>query len=112
MYIYIQDLKNIKNVKRSRDGMPKSIQTRYTESTQTRYRDDIIVKANLQSLIPASFSHKGLCKFTFTIISSLYLVCVLSGMPSLHLFTLLMFFKSCLWAFCSVTVRPKPKKNV
>ena len=26
--IYIQDLKNIKNVKRCRDGMPKSMQTR------------------------------------------------------------------------------------
>ena len=51
-------------------------------------RDDIIVKVNLQSLIPASFSHWfstvmqkdvgiGLCKFTFTIISSL---------PCLHTF--------------------------
>ena len=27
-YIYIQDLKNIKNVKGCRDGMPKSMQTR------------------------------------------------------------------------------------
>ena len=26
--IYIQDLKNIKNVKGCRDGMPKSVQTR------------------------------------------------------------------------------------
>ena len=38
-----------KDVKRCRDGMPKG--------TQTRYRDDIIVKANIQSLIPASFPH-------------------------------------------------------
>ena len=40
-------LKNIKNVKGCRDGMPKSM--------QTRYRDDIIVKVNLQSPIPTSF---------------------------------------------------------
>ena len=26
--IYLQEIKNIKNVKRCRDGMPKSIQTR------------------------------------------------------------------------------------
>ena len=41
-----QDL-NIKNVKDCRDGMPKSMQTRYT--------DDIIVKVNLKSPIPTSF---------------------------------------------------------
>ena len=41
-----QDLKNIKNVKGCRDGMPKSMQTRW---------DDIIVKVNLQSPIPTSF---------------------------------------------------------
>ena len=45
----IQDLKSIKNVKGCRDGMPKSI--------CKQGRDDIIVKVNLQSLIPASFSH-------------------------------------------------------
>ena len=28
MCIYIQEIKNIKNVKRCRDGMPKSMQTR------------------------------------------------------------------------------------
>ena len=39
--------KNIKKVKGCRDGMPKSM--------QTRYRDDIIVKVNLQSPIPTSF---------------------------------------------------------
>ena len=44
--IYIQDLKNIKNAKRCRDGMPKSM--------QTRQGDDIIVKVNLQSPIPTS----------------------------------------------------------
>ena len=35
--------------------------------------------------------------------------------PSLHLFTFLMFFKSCFCTFLmliSVTVRPKPKKNI
>ena len=42
-----QDLKNIKNVKDCRDGMPKSMQTRYT--------DDIIVKVNLKSPISTSF---------------------------------------------------------
>ena len=40
-----QDLKNIKNVKGCRDGMPKSKQG----------RDDIIVKVNLQSPITTSF---------------------------------------------------------
>ena len=63
-----------------------------------------------------------LCKFTFTIISSLpclhtffhislqlyhpYLVCILLSMPSLHLFT---FLKSCFCTFLmltSVTVTP------
>ena len=43
-------LKNIKIVKGCRDGMPKACK---------QGRDDIIVKVNLQSLIPASFS---LCK--------------------------------------------------
>ena len=38
-----QDLKNIKNVKRCRDGMPKVCK---------QGRDDIIVKVNLQSPIP------------------------------------------------------------
>ena len=41
-----QDLKNIKKVKRCRDGTLKSMQTS---------RDDIIVKVNLQSPIPTSF---------------------------------------------------------
>ena len=69
-------------------------------------------------LIPA-FSHyfatvmskdvgKGLCKFTFTIISSL--TCLHTfGMPSLHIFTF--YFKSCFCTFflmlISVTVRPE-----
>ena len=44
-----------------------------------------------------------------------YLVCILFGMPSLHLHTFLLFFKSCFDTFLmliSVTVRPKPKKNI
>ena len=41
-----QDLKNIKNVKGCRDGMPKVCK---------QGRDDIIVKVNLQSPIPTSF---------------------------------------------------------
>ena len=41
---------NIKNVRGCRDGMPKSM--------QARYRDDILVKVNIQSLIPALFSHQ------------------------------------------------------
>ena len=41
-----QDLKNIKNVKRCRDGMPKACK---------QGRDDIIVKVSLQSPIPTSF---------------------------------------------------------
>ena len=45
---YIVDFKNIKNVKGCRDGMVKSMQG----------RDDIIVTVNLQSFIPASFSHQ------------------------------------------------------
>ena len=55
----------------------------------------------------------GLFKFTFTIISSVYLVCILFGMPSLQSFTFLMF-KSCFGTFLillSVTVRPKPNKT-
>ena len=48
IFIYIQDLKNIKNVKGCRDGMPKVCK---------QGRNDIIVKVSLQSLIPASFSH-------------------------------------------------------
>ena len=39
---------NIKNVKGCRDGMPK---------LWKQGRDGIIVKVNLQSLLPASFSH-------------------------------------------------------
>ena len=53
-------------------------------------RDDIIVKVNLQSPIPTSFY--------VTVANKLYhpyLVCILFGMPSLHPFTFLMFFKSC-----------------
>ena len=60
-------------------------------------RGGIIVKVNLQSPIPTSFyitvandAGMRLCKFT--IMSSLYLVCILFGMPSLHPFTFLMFF--------------------
>ena len=49
-YLYfIQDLKNIKNVKGCRDGMPKSI--------CKQGKNDITVEVNLQSLIPTSFSH-------------------------------------------------------
>ena len=88
-----QDFKNI-DVKRCRDGKPKCMQTRYS--------DVIIVKVNLQSPIPTSFyitvsnwcendAGMRLCKFTITIISSLYLVCLLFGMPSLHLFTFIIF---------------------
>ena len=48
LYIRIQDLKNIKNVNECRDGMPKC---------SKQGRNDGIVKVNIQSLIPASFSH-------------------------------------------------------
>ena len=41
-----QDLKNIKNVKGFRDGIPESMQ---------KGRDDIIVNVNLQSPTPTSF---------------------------------------------------------
>ena len=44
-----QDLKNIKNVKGCRDMACQKV--------CKQGRDDIIVKVNLQSLIPASFSH-------------------------------------------------------
>ena len=68
-------------------------------------RDDIIVKVSLKSPIPTSFYitvanlcendiGMRLCKLTVTIISSLP-CCILFGIPSLHLFTFLMFFKSC-----------------
>ena len=49
---------------------------------------------------------------TFAFMHYPNLVCILFGMPSLHLFT---FFKSCFCTFLmliSVTVRPKPKKNI
>ena len=52
---------------------------------------------------------------TFAFMHYPYLVCLLFGMPPLHLFTFLMFFKSCFCTFLmliSVTVRPKPKKNI
>ena len=51
---------------------------------------------------------------TFAFMHYSYLVCILFGMPSLHLFTFLMF-KSCFCTFLmliSVTVRPMPKKNI
>ena len=35
------------------------------------------------------------CMLTFAFMHHPYLVCILFGMPSLHLFTFLMFFKSC-----------------
>ena len=46
VYIYLQDLKNIKNVK----GVGKACQKVCKQG-----RDDIIVKVNLQSPIPTSF---------------------------------------------------------
>ena len=71
------------------------------KSMQKQGRDGIIVKVNLQSPIPTSFyitvenkcendAGMRLCKFTFTIISSLPCFCMLFGMPSLHPFTFLM----------------------
>ena len=35
---------------------------------------------------------------TFAFMHYPYLVCILFGMPSLHLFTFLMFFKSCVYS--------------
>ena len=69
-------------------------------------RDDIIVKVNLQSPIPTSFyitvenqceNNAGmrLCKFTFTIISSLPCLHTFWHAIPTHPFTFLMFFKSC-----------------
>ena len=49
MTTQIPNIQDLKNVKRYRDGMPKVCK-------QGR-NDIIIVKVNLQSLIPASFSH-------------------------------------------------------
>ena len=59
------------------------------------------VKVNIQSPIPASFSHQSTCKckkmqgqgFAYqpSLLYNPYLVCILVGMPSLHLFTFLMF---------------------
>ena len=46
---------------------------------------------------------------TFAFMHYPYLVRILFGMPSLHLFTFLMFFKSYFCTFFDVTVRPKPK---
>ena len=50
---------------------------------------------------------------TFAFVHYPYLICVLFGMPSLHLLTF--FLKSCFCTFLmliSITVRPKPKKNI
>ena len=67
-------------------------------------RDDIIVKVNLQSPIPTLQLQTGVKVKTmqgwgFVYLPSLlyhpYLVFMLFGMPSLHLFTFVMFFKSC-----------------
>ena len=44
-----QDLRNIKNVKRCRDGMPKSM--------QTRYRDDINGEGKFTKPYPYIFLH-------------------------------------------------------
>ena len=42
-----------------------------------------------------------------------YLVCMLFGMPSLHLFTFLMFLFSCFYTFLiSVTATPNSKKGI
>ena len=72
-------------------------------------RDDIIVKVNLQSPIPTSFyitvanwceNDAGMRLYILILPSLLYHpypVCILFGMPSLHPFTFLMFFKSCIY---------------
>ena len=86
----------------------------------------MIVKVNLQSPIPTSFyitvancendAGMRLCKFTFTIISSLpclYTFC--HSIPTSFYIFNVFFLKSCFCAFLmliSVTVRPKPKKNI
>ena len=49
LLVVLLHTKDLKNIKRCRDDMPKSM--------QTRYKNDIILKVNLQSLIPESFSH-------------------------------------------------------
>ena len=65
-------------------------------------KDDVMVKVNLQSPIPTSFYITvanwrekdvgiGLCKFIFTI----NIIPTLFALPFLHLFTFLMFLKSC-----------------
>ena len=49
---------------------------------------------------------------TFAFMHYPYLVCILFGMPSLHLFTFLMFFKSCIYIYMvraySVYTHPAP----
>ena len=52
---------------------------------------------------------------TFAFMHHHYLVCIIFGMPSLHLFTFLMFFFlfSCFYTFLiSVTARPNSKKSI
>ena len=47
----------------------------------------------------------GLCQYvTFAFMHPPYLVCILFGMPSLHLFTFLMFFISCFYTFFGVNL--------
>ena len=58
----------------------------------------------------------GLCQYvTFAFMHPPYLVRILFGMPSLHLFTFLMFFISCFYTFLvltSVTATPRSKKSI
>ena len=90
-----QHLKNIKNGKRCRDGMPKSMQ---------KGRDDVIVKISSQSSIPTSFYitvanlcendiGMKICKLTFTITSSL--PCLHTFCMAFHPYIFLHLFKSC-----------------
>ena len=52
----------------------------------------------------------GLCQYVDLCFRALsLLVCILFGMPSLHIFTFLMFFKSCFCTFFLSYSQPKPK---
>ena len=88
-----QNKKHYNYKKRRRDGIPKVCK---------QFWNDIKVILNIQSSIPTSFYITGslVCKMMlrwgFVYSTSLFIstltVYILSGMPSLHLFTFLMFF--------------------
>ena len=66
------------------------------------------------SVIQIQRCKKGLCIFTFTYLSSLYLVCMLFGMPSIHLLVSALYLDDTMWImnFPSVTTPQSLKHSL